>query len=71
MPTPFLPMRAMTLQGSYVGSLTEMKELLELVRKKGAPPVPVKTRPLADVNQTLNDLRAGKIVGRVVLEPAA
>ena len=24
MPTPFLPLRAMTIQGSYVGSLTEM-----------------------------------------------
>lgn len=70
-PTPFLPMRAMTLRGSYVGSLSEMKELLALVSKKGAPPVPIKTRKLADVNQTLNDLREGKIVGRVVLEPVA
>ncbi len=29
--TPFFPMRAMKIQGSYVGSLPEMKELLELV----------------------------------------
>ena len=34
------------------------------------PPVPIKTRPLDEVNATLNDLRAGKIVGRVVLTPA-
>ncbi|MGE0751495.1 MAG: alcohol dehydrogenase [Variibacter sp.] len=69
-PTPFFPMRAMTVQGSYVGSLPEMKELLDLVRRTGQPPVPIATRPLDAVNETLNDLRAGKIVGRVVLEPA-
>lgn len=68
--TPFFPMRAMTIQGSYVGSLTEMKELLELVRRTGAPPVPIRTRPLEEVNATLDELRAGKIVGRVVLTPA-
>jgi D-arabinose 1-dehydrogenase-like Zn-dependent alcohol dehydrogenase len=63
-------MRAMTIQGSYVGSLPEMAELLDLVRKKGLPPVPVATRPLDQANATLEDLRAGKIVGRVVLTPA-
>ena len=36
----------------------------------GLPPVPVATRPLDDVNAVLNDLRAGKVVGRVVLTPA-
>ena len=69
--TPFFPLRAMSIQGSYVGSLTEMAELLDLVRRKGAPDLPVGTRPLAAVNDALNDLRAGKVVGRVVLTPAA
>jgi len=70
-PTPHFPLRAMTVQGSYVGSLTEIAELLDLVRKKGLPPIPVATRPLAEVNAALNDLRSGKVVGRVVLQPAA
>jgi len=69
-PTPYLPMRAMTLRGSYVGSQTDMAELLNLVKRTGMPSVPIRTRPLEDVNDTLNDLRAGKIVGRVVLTPA-
>jgi D-arabinose 1-dehydrogenase-like Zn-dependent alcohol dehydrogenase len=69
-PTPFFPMRAMTVQGSYVGSLPEMAELLALVRQKGAPAIPIRTRPLEDANDALNDLKAGKIVGRVVLTPA-
>ena len=69
-PTPFFPLRAMAIQGSYVGSLTEMAELLDLVRRTGLPPVPVAKRPLAEVNAALNDLRAGKVVGRVVVMPA-
>jgi D-arabinose 1-dehydrogenase-like Zn-dependent alcohol dehydrogenase len=68
--TPFFPMRAMTIQGSYVGSLPEMKELLELVGRTGTPPVPLHKRPLEDANAALNELKAGKVVGRVVLEPA-
>ena len=68
-PTPYFPLRAMTIQGSYVGSLPEMRELLELVRRTGAPGVPLRMRPLEDVNAALNDLRAGKVIGRVVLTP--
>jgi len=67
---PPIPMRAVTIQGSYVGSLPEMKELIELVKRTGLPPVPVATRPLKDVNAVMDQLRAGKIVGRVVLTPA-
>jgi D-arabinose 1-dehydrogenase-like Zn-dependent alcohol dehydrogenase len=62
-------MRALTVQGSYVGSLNEIAELLDLVNRKGAPDVPVATRPLSQVNAAMDDLRAGKVVGRVVLTP--
>jgi D-arabinose 1-dehydrogenase-like Zn-dependent alcohol dehydrogenase len=68
--TPFFPLRGMSVQGSYVGSLPEMKELLELVRAKGLPPIPLRTQPLDAVAGVLDDLRAGKIIGRVVLTPA-
>ncbi len=66
---PPIPMRALTIQGSYVGSVPEMTELMELVRRTGLPDVPVTTRPLDDVNAVHGELRAGKIVGRVVLTP--
>lgn len=66
-PTPFLPLRAMTLRGSYVGSHAEIAELLELVNRSGMPQVPIRTRPLDEVGAALADLRAGKVVGRVVL----
>jgi alcohol dehydrogenase, propanol-preferring len=71
LPTPFLPLRAMSIQGSYVGSLSEISELLDLVRGKGAPDLPIGTRPLATVNEALNELKDGKVVGRLVLMPAA
>jgi len=66
---PPIPMRALTIQGSYVGSVHEMAELMELVRRTGAPNVPVATRPLDDVNAVMAELRAGKVIGRVVLTP--
>jgi alcohol dehydrogenase, propanol-preferring len=66
---PPIPMRALTIQGSYVGSVHEMAELMELVRRTGAPDVPVATRPLDHVNAVMAELRAGKIIGRVVLTP--
>ncbi len=68
---PPIPMRALTIQGSYVGSVPEMAELMELVRRTGLPDVPVTTRRLDDVNAVHGELRAGKVVGRVVLTPAA
>jgi alcohol dehydrogenase, propanol-preferring len=69
-PTPSFPLRAITVQGSYVGSLTEMAELLDLVRRKGVPDLPVATRPLAAVNEALIELKNGKVIGRLVLTPA-
>jgi D-arabinose 1-dehydrogenase-like Zn-dependent alcohol dehydrogenase len=70
-PTPSFPLRAITIQGSYVGSLTEMAELLDLVQRKGVPDLPVGTRPLAAVNDALEELKSGRVVGRLVLTPAA
>lgn len=66
---PPIPMRALTIQGSYVGSLPETAELMELVQRTGLPPVPVSTRPLSEVNVVMEQLRAGRVTGRVVLTP--
>ena len=61
--------RMLTITGSYVGSLAELKELMALVKAGKVPPIPVATRPLDQANAVLTDLRAGKISGRVVLTP--
>ncbi len=68
-PTPTIPQRAMTLQGSYVGNLEELKELMALVATGKVPAVPLIERPLDQADASLNDLRAGKVVGRIILKP--
>jgi 2-desacetyl-2-hydroxyethyl bacteriochlorophyllide A dehydrogenase len=68
--TPYIPIKAMTLQGSYTGSLAELRELIDLVRAQPLPLVPVDMRPLAEANAALTDLKDGKVIGRVVLGPA-
>jgi alcohol dehydrogenase, propanol-preferring len=70
LPTLFLPAKAMTLQGSYTGSLAELKELVDLVRGSPLPLVPVRRRPLHEAFDALMDLRDGKVIGRTVLTPA-
>ncbi|HEY5071444.1 MAG TPA: alcohol dehydrogenase [Caulobacteraceae bacterium] len=69
MPLPMFPIRALTVGGSYVGSLAEAEEMMAMVRDGQIDPIPVKTRPLEDANSVLDDLRAGKVIGRVVLAP--
>lgn len=66
---PLIPIKAITIQGSYVGSLSETQELIDLVREKKIPAIPVTTRPLNQADAALNDLKKGKLVGRAVLVP--
>lgn len=61
------PLKAMTIEGTTTGTLAEARELIELVRAKKIAPPPLAERPLAQASATLDDLRAGRIVGRVVL----
>ena len=66
---PLIPIKAVTIQGSYVGNLRETQELLDLVRSKKIAPIPVTPMPLAKANEALTDLQKGKLVGRAVLTP--
>ena len=66
---PLIAMKAITIQGSYVGNLRETKELLDLVREKNIAAIPVTPMPLAQANQALTDLQKGKLVGRAILTP--
>jgi alcohol dehydrogenase len=61
------PLKAMTIEGTQTGTLAEARELIDLVRAKNIAPPPIAERPLDQASATLDDLRAGKIVGRVVL----
>jgi alcohol dehydrogenase/propanol-preferring alcohol dehydrogenase len=71
--TPIVPamisMKAVSVIGSYVGSLAEMQELMTIARKGKLPGLPLTTQPLAQATQALDDLRAGRIRGRAILKP--
>jgi len=68
-PLPMIPILARTIQGSYVGNLAEMTELMELVRAGKIPAIDVEERPATvdNATKTLQDLREGKVRGRAVL----
>lgn len=66
-PLPPFAQRAIGLVGSYVGNLKELKEVVALAKKKKLKPTPVSTRPGTEVNAVLEELKAGKVLGRVVL----
>ncbi len=68
-PMPYFPMRALTIQGSYTGSLDELRELMTLVRQGAVPALSVETHSMAEVNSVFASLRAGEIVGRGVIVP--
>lgn len=67
MPIPYFPMRAISIAGSYVGNLGEAREMLNLVQQGAVQPIPIQTRALSEANDSLNELRQGRVVGRCVL----
>jgi D-arabinose 1-dehydrogenase-like Zn-dependent alcohol dehydrogenase len=59
-------LRALTVQGSHLGSVAELKSVIALARAGRLQPLPIETRRLSEVSRTLDELKAGAIVGRVV-----
>ena len=66
-PLPPIAQRAVGLVGSYVGNLQELKAVVALAKKKKLKPAPVDVRPAEEVSGILEDLKAGKVLGRIVL----
>ena len=67
-PLPPIAQRAIGIVGSYVGNLQELKAVVALAKKKKLKALPVETRPADEANRALEDLHAGRVVGRVVLD---
>jgi D-arabinose 1-dehydrogenase-like Zn-dependent alcohol dehydrogenase len=59
--------KALTIEGTLTGTLDEARELLDLARAGKIAPIPTRERPLAQAQAALDDLRAGRVVGRTVL----
>mgnify|MGYP001026896404 CR=1 FL=1 len=69
MPLPTFALKSISIIGSYVGGLNELRELVALAQQQTLPQIPLDRRPLAQVNAALDDLMQGRVVGRVVLQP--
>jgi alcohol dehydrogenase, propanol-preferring len=69
LPTPTVPMRALNYQGCYVGSIGQLRALVDLLKAGSVETIPVTTRPLEEAESALSDLEEGKVVGRLMLEP--
>ena len=70
-PLPLMAIRALTLQGSYVGSLNDLTSVMALARAGKLAALPVTTEPMEQANAVLERLRDGKVTGRVVLRAEA
>ena len=65
---PLHTFTARSITGTYVGSMQEMKELMELVRSGKIEPVEVQSRHISEATDTLRDLKNGDVSGLVCLK---
>jgi alcohol dehydrogenase len=61
------PIKAMTIEGTLTGTLAQAREVIALARSGKLAAIPIRERPMRDAQAAIDDLRAGKVVGRVVL----
>lgn len=68
MPLPMFPIKAIGIEGTFVGSLDEMHELMDLAKAGKLNSLSLDERPMCEAHQALTDLQSGNVVGRVVLK---
>lgn len=64
---PLMAIRALTVQGSYVGSPKELRELVALAQGAQVASIPIEQVALSNANAALMRLRDGTVTGRLVL----
>ena len=67
MPVAMFALKAMAMEGIQTGTLAEARELMTLARDRKLGSPPISERPLGEAQAALDALRAGRVVGRVVL----
>jgi len=65
--TAMFAIKAMTIEGTLAGTLAEARELLALARSGRVTPIQTRNRALGEAQAALDDLRAGRVLGRTVL----
>lgn len=70
LPLPMLPLRSVTISGSYVGTLDQARALIAMLQSGQVTPPPMTMKPLfTGANEALAALRGGQVYGRMVLQP--
>src|ERR1700750_284421 len=59
--------KRMTIEGFMVGTLSEAQELMALARAGKIKPAPMQEEPMAEAQKWIDALRAGNVVGRIML----
>jgi alcohol dehydrogenase len=67
LPATMFVLKAMTVEGTLTGTLAEAREVMALAQAGKIAAPPMRERPLGDAQAALDDLRAGRVVGRQVL----
>jgi alcohol dehydrogenase len=67
MPVAMFVLKAMTVEGTLTGTLAEAHEVVELAKAGRITPLPMIERPFEQAQAALEDLRAGRVLGRQVL----
>ncbi|KAA1172316.1 alcohol dehydrogenase catalytic domain-containing protein [Marinobacter salinexigens] len=67
-PIPVLITKAVSIIGSYTGTLNEMKELVAFASQHDLVDIPVEVRPLEKAESAVDDLSAGNVPGRIILQ---
>ena len=67
MPVAMFVLKAMTVEGTLTGTLAGGARVDGAGPRRKIAPLPIMERPLAAAQAALDDLRAGRVVGRVVL----
>ena len=69
MPQVWLPQKAMTVRGSYVGNSPQLRKLIYMVRAGKVKQMPIERIQLSGINQAVEDLEQGRVTGRIVFQP--
>jgi alcohol dehydrogenase, propanol-preferring len=64
-----IPLRAYTLTGAYTGKFADLVDLVALAKMGKIRSVVSKRFKLDQANEALEELKAGKVIGRAVLNP--
>ena len=68
LPLPPIAQRAISIVGSYVGNLQELRDVVALAKSGKLKQPPIEVRAASEANRSLEELKAGKVLGRIVLD---